>query len=122
MDQRAGLASRRQLVLGAGAVGLALVAGCGLLPGQPPPVIRRVGYVSAGSGADETEGFRQGLAELGYAEGRTVAVEWRDPQGQVDRLPDVAAELVGLPVDVLVAGGAAATRALMQATDTIPIV
>ena len=75
-----------------------------------------------GSGADETEGFRQGLTDLGYVEGRTICYRVARPRGQVDRLPAIAAELVALPVDVLVAGGAAATRASMQATNTVPIV
>jgi putative tryptophan/tyrosine transport system substrate-binding protein len=114
-DPPPGPAGRRRRRAGARG-GLWAAAGAGGTEGS------RIGYVSAGSGADETEGFRQGLAVLGYVEGRTVIVEWRDPQGQVERLPGIAAELVGLGVDVLVAGGAAATRALMQATDTIPIV
>src|SRR4051812_26548908 len=117
--------TRRQFVQGSlGLVGLGLVAGCGILPPQLRSLAKvpRIGYLSAGSGADETDGFRQGLAEIGYVDGRTVAIEWRDPEGQLDRLPGLASELVRLPVDILVAGGLAATRAARGATDAIPIV
>jgi putative ABC transport system substrate-binding protein len=63
----------------------------------------------------------EGLAELGYVEGSTVTVEWRSANA-LDRLPALAAELVSLPVDVIVASGAGPIRAAMRATSTIPIV
>jgi putative ABC transport system substrate-binding protein len=68
------------------------------------------------------ESFREGLGELGYADGRDVILEYRYPDGQPGRLPALAAELVGLPVDVLVTSGAPGIRAAQQATTTIPIV
>jgi putative tryptophan/tyrosine transport system substrate-binding protein len=66
--------------------------------------------------------FRQGLHNLGYIEGRNVAIEHRSADGDFDRLRQVALELASLPVNVLVVYGATATRAARQATSTIPIV
>ena len=66
--------------------------------------------------------FRQGLRELGYVEGHTVILEERWAAGELARLPALAAELVQLPVDVIVASGASAVRAAMGATQSIPIV
>jgi putative ABC transport system substrate-binding protein len=82
----------------------------------------RVGYLAGDVGREEAEAFRQGLEEHGYVEGRTVTVEWRGSEGRADRLAELAAELVRLPVDVLVASGTAAIRPLKDATSTIPIV
>jgi putative ABC transport system substrate-binding protein len=66
--------------------------------------------------------FRQGLRELGYVEGHTVILEERWAAGELARLPALAAELVQLPVDIIVASGASAVRAAMGATRSIPIV
>jgi putative tryptophan/tyrosine transport system substrate-binding protein len=68
------------------------------------------------------QAFRQGLRELGYVEGQSVRFEARWAQGRLDRLPGLAAELVGLRVDVIVTGGSEAARAAKQATATVPIV
>jgi len=68
------------------------------------------------------EGFRQGLREAGYTEGQNILVEPRWAKGQLDRFPDLAAELVRIKVDVIVAGGNQAVKAAKQATRTIPIV
>ncbi|MGH2405926.1 MAG: ABC transporter substrate-binding protein, partial [bacterium] len=65
---------------------------------------------------------RQGLRELGYVEGKNIVIEWRYAEGKFDRLPELAAELVRLEVDVIVAGGPRSTRAAKEATVTIPIV
>src|SRR5262249_30716035 len=65
--------------------------------------------------------FRQGLADLGYVEGRDIVIEYR-PSDPGERLPGFAAELVALNADVIVAGGSLAVRAAQQATRTIPIV
>src|SRR5262249_12370273 len=67
-------------------------------------------------------GFQQGMHELGYVEGKDFVIEWRSAEGRYERLPDIAAELVRLKVDIIVVGVAAAIRPLQQATSTIPIV
>jgi ABC-type uncharacterized transport system substrate-binding protein len=66
--------------------------------------------------------FPQGMRELGYDEGRNLVIEWRYADGKFERLPDLAAELVQLKVDVIVTAGTAATSAAQKATTTIPIV
>jgi len=112
-----------------GAVGLALAAGCGLLPSSAPQPVRvpRIGYFSAdrpddGPALGNHEAFRQGLRDLGYVEGQNIAIDWRSTEGSLDGLAEVAAELVRLPVDILVTGGPASILAATQATTTIPIV
>jgi len=71
---------------------------------------------------DRIDAFRQGLRELGYVEGKNIVIEWRSPEGNPDRMPTLAAELVQLKVDVIVTAGGAATRPAKEATSTIPIV
>ncbi len=66
--------------------------------------------------------FRQGLRDLGYVEGQSIALEYRFAEGKEERLPEFAADLVRLKVDVIVADGGAAARAAQHATETIPIV
>jgi putative ABC transport system substrate-binding protein len=68
------------------------------------------------------EAFRQGLRDLGYVEGRNVVIEYRDAEGNPERLPALAAELVALKVDVIMAGSTPHALAAKQATRTIPIV
>ena len=90
-----------------------------------PPKIPRIGYLTAASLSDiapRAEAFRQGLRELGYIEGKNIVIEWREAKGNRDKLPLLAAELVRLNVDVIVTGGAGATRPAKEATSTIPIV
>jgi len=87
--------------------------------------IPRIGYLSslsASSDSSRHDAFRQGLKELGYVEEKNVAVEYEFAQGKLDRLPDLAGELVRLKVDVIVVGGSTATRAAKNATKLIPIV
>jgi putative ABC transport system substrate-binding protein len=87
--------------------------------------VPRIGVLllgTPGSFAPRTQAFVEGLRDLGYVEGRTVAIEWKWGQDRVDRLPDLAAELVGSQVDVIVTGGTPAARTLKNATRTIPIV
>src|SRR5712691_7454673 len=81
----------------------------------------RIGYLVAGSRRIH-EAFRQGLRDLGYVEGQNLTIEYRYADNQLDRLSDLAAELVRLPVDVLVTPGENAARVAQQATHTIPIV
>src|SRR5215471_10526192 len=92
---------------------------------QQSHTVPRIGVLLLGtpaSFAGRTQAFVEGLRELGYVEGRTVAIEWKWGQDRVDRLTDLAAELVRSQVDVIVTGGTPAARALKNATRTIPIV
>jgi putative ABC transport system substrate-binding protein len=83
----------------------------------------RIGYLSLRSGIEaREEAFRKGLRELGYIEGQNVVIEWRFAKGEIDHLRELAAELVGLKVDVMVTRGTFATQVAKQATSTIPIV
>jgi putative tryptophan/tyrosine transport system substrate-binding protein len=83
-----------------------------------------VGYLSITSAATATYfvGFRDGLKDAGYVEGQNLAIEYRWAEGQYDRLPILAAELVRRPVAVIVAGGIPAVFAVKAATSTIPVV
>jgi putative tryptophan/tyrosine transport system substrate-binding protein len=119
--------SRRQVLQGAGAVGLGLLAGCGRLPwqAQQPAKVYRVGYLSPQSLAvtrPRFEAWQQGMRELGWIEGQNFTVELRVAEGQAERLPDLAAELVRLQPDVVVLNGELPARAMRNATNTIPIV
>ena len=88
-----------------------------------PQVGRLLSVGSPTAGPDPSfEAFRQGLRELGYVEGQNVVIADRYAEGSQERLRDLAAELARLPVDVIVAEGAAAIRAAQHATRTIPIV
>jgi putative ABC transport system substrate-binding protein len=118
--------TRRWFVRSASLAGLAVLAGCGRLslPGQQasPP---RLGFLASGSQegrAQFIQSLLQGLSEQGYVEGRNVVLEYRFSDGDDDRLPALAAELVALPVALIVASGTPATVAAKQATSTIPIV
>jgi len=84
----------------------------------------RIGYLAANLTVSlhMTEAFRQGLRDLGYVDGRSVVIEYRDAEGKYDRLPARAAELVALKVDVIVAADTPAALAAKQATRTLPIV
>ena len=91
---------------------------------QPAGKLPRVGYLFYGSPGPsrEIDAFRQGLRELGYIEGQSIAVEYRFASGQVERYPELAAELVRLKVDVIVAPATPQALAAKQATSSIPIV
>src|SRR5262245_11806108 len=119
--------SRRQFVQGVGVAGLALMVGCGRLPGQAqtPVNVYRLGYLAPSSAALDAATFensRRGLRELGWIEGQNIAIESRWAEGQTERLPDLATELVRLQPDVIVTGGRSATVAVQRATSTIPVV
>ena len=86
------------------------------------PMIGYLHFASAGSFPYQIAAFRQGLSENGYAEGENVATEYRWAEGHYDRLPPLAADLVGRKVDVIVAFGDPSARAAKLATSTIPIV
>jgi putative tryptophan/tyrosine transport system substrate-binding protein len=106
---------------------IALVAGAGAWPlatRAQQAEVPVVGYLSATSAATATYfvGFRDGLKDAGYIEGQNLAIEYRWAEGQYDRLPILAAELVRRPVAVIVAGGIPAVFAVKAATSTIPVV
>jgi putative ABC transport system substrate-binding protein len=88
---------------------------------QPRRTVPRIGYIGDTPGP-YADAFRQGLRERGYIEGETIAIEYRWQEGKHERLPALVAELVQLPVDVLVPVGTQPSRAAKQATSTIPIV
>src|SRR6476646_6602836 len=75
---------------------------------QQPKKVPRIGYLSSfdpASDSDGTEGIRLALRELGYVEGQNIATEYRYAEGKLDRLPELAAELVRLKVDIILASG-----------------
>ncbi len=83
----------------------------------------RIGFLGTATAVPAyIEAFRQGLRDLGYVEGQNITIEFREAGGRPERLPDLAAELLRLKVDVLVARGTQAILAAKQATSTIPIV
>src|SRR6266511_3760615 len=83
--------------------------------------IPRIGYLGDMTGP-HVEALRQGLHDIGYLEGQNLVIEYRWAEGKGERLPALAAELVGLPVDVIIAPGGQASRAAKHATSTIPII
>jgi putative ABC transport system substrate-binding protein len=102
-----------------------LFAPCFPAQAQQSNRIPRVAYLTAAplsAMTDRIDAFRQGLRELGYVEGKNIVIEWRSPEGNPDRMPTLAAELVRLKVDVIVTAGGAATRPAKEATSIIPIV
>ncbi len=102
-----------------------LLAAPRIADAQQPGKVYRLGYLSAGSGtlsSPYTTAFRQGLRDLGWVEGQNIVIEYRSAEGQFDRLPALAAELVRLKVDVIVATPTPAALAAKSATGTIPIV
>ncbi len=93
-----------------------------LVEAQQPKKVPRIGYLAADSHAPTRDSFLQGLRDLGYIEGQTILIEWRYAEDKPDRFPELAAELVRLKLDVIVAANATALGALRRATTTIPIV
>lgn len=114
----------------AGPVGFVLAAALGVAPAPSalaqPAKVPKIGFLSIGSAtaaaAPRTEAFRQGLRELGWLEGQSILIEYRWAEGKYERVPELAAELVRLGVDVVVAVGTPAALAAKQATQMIPIV
>jgi len=105
---------------------LVLLVGCvGTAQAQQAKKVARVGILSASSFSSSSyriEAFRKSLVELGYTEGKNIAIEYRYADGRLEQLPDLAAEVVRLKIDVILALGLPAARAAKQATTTIPIV
>jgi ABC-type uncharacterized transport system substrate-binding protein len=103
------------------ALGALLLAPCFPIGAQQPGKVYRIGYLSNAAGRDTEEVFRQTLRDLGYIEGQNLRIEWRFSKGNLNLLPALATELVGLKPDCIVAFGVAPTRAAKNATETIPI-
>ena len=91
---------------------------------QQAKKVPRIGFLMGGSSGPDPrlDAFRQGLRDLGYIEGKNIAIEWQFAEGKEDRLPELIAELVHLNVDIIVTDGTNVTRAAKNATKTIPIV
>ena len=113
---------RRTFLAGTGAALLAAPLAAGA---QQATKVARIGYVATNLEANlpGREAFRQGLRDLGYVEGRNVVIEYRSAAGKLERLPALAAEVVALKVDVIVAAvGSQVALAAQKATTTVPIV
>jgi ABC-type uncharacterized transport system substrate-binding protein len=92
---------------------------------QQPKKVPRIGFLTAASASSQTvrlEAFRRGLKDFGYFERKNIAIDYRFAEGNLDRVPSLAAELVQLSVNIIVTGGGTSTRAAKEATLTIPIV
>src|SRR5712664_1961739 len=103
----------------------ALLAAPLVAEAQQGAKVARMGYLASSLAASPHlhEAFRQGLRDPGYIEGRNVVIEYRDAEGKLERLPALAAELVALKVDVIVAAaGTVVALAAKQATRALPIV
>ena len=121
--RREGEMNKRKL--GSFAICGLLFALCHPVEAQQPTKVPRIGFLSSVSPSTisaRVEAFRQGLRELGYVEGKNIVVEYRYAEGKLDRLSELAGELVRLKVDVIVSAAPTLTRAAKQATTTIPIV
>jgi putative ABC transport system substrate-binding protein len=107
-------------------LGAMLLALCGSVSAQQAKNVHRIGYLYQGDRISESvrsDSIRRALRELGYIEGQNIAIEYRYAEGNVDRVPELAADLVRLKVDlILVAGGNPIIRAAKNATKSIPIV
>jgi len=125
--------SRRQFVQGVGVAGLALLAGCGRLPGQVPAqgepspsgTLHRIAHLRGALPSAEAtalvSAFRQGMADLGYVEGKNLLLELRYANG-IDQLAEPVAELLRLQPEVIMVSSTPVARALREGTATIPIV
>src|SRR4029453_15994521 len=106
-------------------VGMGLLAAPLRLAAQPAQRVPHVGYLFSfipAEGKHLWDACRQGLRELGYVEGQNIVLEPRWADGRHDRLPELAAELVRLRMDVIVSAATPASRAVKAATSSIPIV
>ena len=106
-------------------VGGAIACPMGVRAQQQAEKVPLIGYLRGTSASDRPpllDAFRQGLRELGWVEGQNIVIDYRFAEGRLDRLPNLAAELVRLKVDILVSTGTQGVTAARNATETIPIV
>ena len=103
------------------ALGVLLLAFCFCAEAQQPGKIPWIGYL-AGAGSGPSPSFIQGLGDLGYVEGKNIGIVFRTSESRSERYPDLAAELVRLKVDVIVADGSNAALAAKKTTSSVPIV
>ena len=104
---------------------LALVTCSTAIAADPATRVYKIGFLGQTTATDlsrQTGALRQGLRDLGYEEGRNLLIEYRWAERKLDRLPNLAAELVALKVDLIVTHGSPGSRAASQSTGTIPIV
>jgi putative ABC transport system substrate-binding protein len=121
--------TRRRFVQSASLAGLGLLAGCGRLPGQAhvpaPQRVARLGYLSPatpGSVPAARDAFVQGLHDLGWIEGQNIVIEDRYAEGRTEEFPDLAADLIRLNVEIILAVTTPAALAAKRAADSTPIV
>jgi len=112
MDRRAFIAT----------IGGSMLAVAIAVEAQKPGKLWRIGFLAASGSKLTFAAFREGLRELGYVEGQNVAFELRSAEGKVEHLPDLAAELVRLKVDIILASSNQSVEAAQKATASIPIV
>jgi putative ABC transport system substrate-binding protein len=104
-------------------LGVMLLALCSSAAAQQTAKVYRIGYLRSETPPEvDIEGFRQGLREHGYVEGKNIVVEYRWADGNEDKLRSLAAELIRLKVDLIVTSAPAATQVAKEATKTVPIV
>jgi putative ABC transport system substrate-binding protein len=104
---------------------MSLLAFAAIADAQAPAKVWKIGVLvssSAPLNASRDEGLRQGLREFGYVEGKNIVLDFKYADGKLDRLPELAAELVSANPDVIIAGGTRVAVAAKKATGTIPIV
>jgi putative ABC transport system substrate-binding protein len=125
LNSKSGPADQNRKWIRIVAIVVTFAFGGAVVEAQQPTKISRIGYLGGASlsaNAARHETFRQGLRDLGYVEGKNIVIEWRSGEANRDRQRALAAELVRLKVDVIVAGGSGDIRAAKEATTTIPIV
>ena len=111
--------------MGLAVIAFVLLVVVAVASAQQPKKVPRIGYLSSADPASESvrsEPLRLALRELGYIDGQNISTEYRYSEGKNDRLPELAAELVRLKVDIIVTGGVPLIRAAKNATKTIPII
>jgi putative ABC transport system substrate-binding protein len=117
--------TRREFLIAGGAGLYVLAAPLASLAQQSPGKVHRIGFLGSGSASavsKSIEAFRAGLRDLGYVEGRNIAIEYRWAEGKFEQLPELAAELIRLKVDLIAVWGTPAALAVKRATSTLPIV